>query len=290
MMVAGGRPWRAGKASVARYSPSAPPVIPPFTLRPSLLVFRRESSLRRGLGYLLRWLPAPLFGPAVPALGYHIYSNAGSGPINYSTAIATVYGLTWTSGALAFPDTWMFGVRAFDANGEELNLDAAVTIILDGGGHDITNRPKPPFALRAFALAAGAIRVEWSYNTINPSPVPTGFHVYLGTSTTGSLIPTAPISRAGRQGKSGRAGSVHWRGAVGSGINYATPIATVSYQSAIAGSFVANIPGLSSGMVYTVGVRAFNSVAEEPNTSTVTVTADSVGPGPVVSLTAVATA
>jgi hypothetical protein len=220
------------------------------------MVRRREGEIRRGLGYLLRWSPAPLFGPAVPVLGYNIYSNAGSGPINYSSPIATVYGLTWTSGPLAFPDTWMFGVRAFDANGEEQNLDAAVTIILDGGGNDITNRPKPPFALRAFATVGGGIRVEWSYNTINPSPVPTGFNVYLGTPT----------------------------------ISYGSPAATVSFQSSIAGTFVANLTGLTGGDVYQVGVRAYNATAEEPNTSTVTVTADSVGPGPVVSLTAVATA
>ena len=35
-------------------------------------------------------------------------------------------------------------------------------------------------AIRAFATAAGSIRVEWAYNTINPSPIPTGFHVYGG--------------------------------------------------------------------------------------------------------------
>jgi len=190
---------------------------------------------------------------------YHIYANTGAGdPINYSSVIATTASLTWTSGALAYPGTWMFGARAFDTVStlEEANLDAAVKLILDSGGNDITSRPAPPLALRAFALAGAAIRVEWSYNTISPSIVPTGFHVYIGTPT----------------------------------VSYGSPAATVSFQSAIAGSFVANLTGLTSGDVYQIGVRAYNSTAEEPNTVTVTVTADSVGPAAVVSLAATAVA
>jgi hypothetical protein len=275
-----------GRVLFPRYPTPGVPV--PHTPLRGMLVSRREGELRRGLGYLLRWSPAPLGGVTVLATGYHIYSNAGSGPINYNTPIATVYGLTWTSGPLAFPDTWMFGVRAFDGDGEEQNLDCAITLILDGSGHDITNRPKPPFGLRAFALAGGAIRAEWSYNVINPSPVPTGFHVYLGTVQTGVLFPVSPLS-SGLRGK-WRPGSVRWRGAVGSGMNYGSPAVTVSFQSAIAGTFVANIPGLMNGVVYSVGVRAYNAVAEEPNTSTVSVTADSVGPSPVVSLAVIAIA
>jgi hypothetical protein len=189
---------------------------------------------------------------------YHIYSNTGAGdPINYTAAIATTGLLEWTSSPLAFPGTWRFGVRAFNpVNGlEEENLDCSVTIILDAGGNDITNRPLPPQALRAFATAGGGIRVEWAYNTINPSPIPTGFHVYIGTGGTPS---------------------------------YGSPVATVSFQASIAGTFVANLSGLVNGTVYTVGVRAYNATAEEPNTNTVNVTASSVGPTAVVDLAATA--
>ena len=42
------------------------------------------------------------------------------------------------------------------------------------------------------------------------------------------------------------------------------------------------------GVTYVIGVRAYNATAEEPNTMTVTVTADATGPEPVDSLTAVA--
>ena len=88
----------------------------------------------------------------------------------YSSPIATTGLLTRTVfGPLALPRTWRFGVRAYDTATmlEEENLDAAVTIILDAAGIDITNRPKAPTALRAFPRAGGTIRVEWAYNTIN---------------------------------------------------------------------------------------------------------------------------
>ena len=205
----------------------------------------------------------PTEGHDVPAgfsstLEYHVYSNTGAGdPINYTTAIATTGLLEWTSGPLTFPATWRFGVRAFNpvSGLEEENLDASITLILDASGCDITNRPLSPTAIRAFATAGAGIRVEWAYNTINPSPVPTGFHVYIGTGGT-------PV--------------------------YGSPAATVSFQASIAGTFVANLAGLANGTTYTVGVRAYNATAEEPNTNTVNVTAASVGPTAVLDLTATA--
>ncbi len=156
---------------------------------------------------------------------------------------------------LAFPGTWRFGVRAFDSGGEEENLDCAITLILDASGNDISLRPAAPIGLRAFATAGGGIRVEWAYNTINPAVVPTGFHVYTGTTGTP---------------------------------NYSIVRATVSFAASIAGTFVANLAGLSNGTTYTIGCRAYNAVTEEPNTNTVNCTADSTGPSAVVSLTATA--
>ena len=230
---------------MAAPSVPAPPVaqilIPPFRpLRRALLVSRNGIPSETAAG-----------------TGYNIYANGGSGPIDYSTPIATVSGLTWTSTALSYPADWKFGVRAYNANGEEKNLDAFVEIILDSGGNDITNRPLPPLGLRAFATAAAGVRVEWAYAPMQPAKLPTGFNVYIGT---------------------------------GGAPSYGSPVATVSYQSAIAGSWVANLSGLSGGTTYAVGVRAYNAVAEEPNTVFVSVTADAAGPAPVVSLTATAVA
>ena len=194
------------------------------------------------------------------ATEYHVYANTGAGdPIDYSSAVDTTATLTYLTSALSYPGTWSFGVRAFDtvSSLEEQNLDCAVTIVLDALGNDITNRPAPPSGLRAFALAAGSIRVEWYYPPTSARRPPLGFHVYTGTAGTPS---------------------------------YTMAAATVSFSTGIANSFVANMTGLVDGMTYTIGVRAYNATAEEPNTTAVTVTAIATGPEPVDRLTGIATA
>jgi hypothetical protein len=184
--------------------------------------------------------------------GYHVYENSGDGgPINYASPVATIVGLSnteWESPRLS-PGTWSFAVRAYNPYGEEQNVDVAVTIILDAYGRDVSNIPAPPITLAAVAIGAGKVRVEWAYPPTPRPQYPTGFHVYKGT---------------------------------GGVVNYASPAATVtaSWTGLLAKSS-ATIPGLSDGVPYTFGVRAFNSFGEEANTRTVTATAKSVGPGPV---------
>jgi hypothetical protein len=190
---------------------------------------------------------------------YNVYSNAGSGPINYATPVASGLSvLTWTSSALSFPGTWSFSVRAYDTVSglEEQNLDCAISIILDSNGNDITNRPLPPTAIRAFAMAAGSIRVEWYYPPSAGLKAPTGFNVYAGT---------------------------------GGSPNYGSPAATVAFSTGIANTFVSNLAGFVDGTTYTIGVRAYNATAEESNTNTVTVTADATGPAAVGALAGTAT-
>jgi hypothetical protein len=194
--------------------------------------------------------------------GYHIYSNTGAGdPINYTSPVATIgspAATTWSSSALTHPGTWSFGVRAFDTVSglEEQNVDCVVTITLNASGQDISNQPAPPVGLRAFPVAGGVIRVEWTYPPTRGPKTPTGFHIYFGTTGTP---------------------------------NYSSPVATVPFGSALAGVYVFNSAALSNNTAYTIGVRAINATAEESNNSTVTATAVSVGPNAVVSLTAVAT-
>jgi hypothetical protein len=190
---------------------------------------------------------------------YHVYGNSGAGdPIDYSSPLATTSGLSWTSGSLTFPGTWSFSIRAYDTVSglEEQSLDCAISLILDSSGNDITNRPLPPTAVRAFALAAGSIRVEWYYPPSAGLKTPTGFNVYTGT---------------------------------GDSPSYVSPAATVAFSTGIANTFVSNLAGFVDGTAYTIGVRAFNATAEESNTNTVNVTADATGPTAVVSLTGTAT-
>jgi hypothetical protein len=193
------------------------------------------------------------------SIAYHIYGNTGNAdPINYSAILATPSGTDWTTDSLTFPGTWTFNVRAFDtsSNLEEGNLDCSITIVLDSSGKDITNRPGPPSALRAFAQTEGSIRVEWYYAPSAELFAPTGFHVYVGT---------------------------------GGSPDYGSPTATVSFTSGLANTFASTVSGLTNGTTYTFGVRAFNAIAEESNTNVISVVADTTGPSAVLSLTALAT-
>ncbi len=100
------------------------------------------------------------------------------------------------------------------------------------------------------------MRIEWPYPILDRARAPTGFTFTLGPAG----LP-----------------------------NYSSPAATVLFDAGIANTFACNLAGLIGGTTYTIGVRAYNAIAEEANTNTVTVTADATGPSPVVQLTGIAT-
>lgn len=186
--------------------------------------------------------------------GYLIYENDGhGGPINYAAPVHEIDDFdttTWTTPTLA-AGTWSFAVRAFNPNGEEQNIDVAVTFVIDASGHDITDIPDPPVALAAVAIGGGKIRVEWAYPTGLKASFPTGFHVYQGTGA----------------------------------VSYSSPVATVSAAwTGLMGRYSATITGLTHGTTYRFGVRAYNASGEESNTATVSAVARSIGPNAPVSL------
>jgi hypothetical protein len=190
---------------------------------------------------------------------YDVYINSGQGdPINYAAPVASGTELTWTSPVLSVPGHFKLGVRALDplVGLEEQNVDAMVELVLDGSGNDITRVPLAPLGLRAFSLAGGILRVEWSCQGLGVSRQPIAYHLYLGTG----LLP-----------------------------DYSRPVATVLRSSQSLGTFSADLSGLSVGVRYSIGVRAYNSVGEESNTIVLYVTADGDPPAVVDSLQAVAT-
>jgi large repetitive protein len=215
----------------------------------------RPAPPRRGASsYAPSGWPATIGGIGA---GYNVYSNAGAGPINYASPLATV-----PTGTTSFvvpstltPGTWKFAVRAFNPNGEDKNLTAAVTIVIDANGKDVTNRPAAPLGLRAFPAKAGALRVEWHYPRTSGPKAPAGFHVYCTAGPT---------------------------------LSYAAPAATVAYAAGLFGMFGVNLTGLVAGTAYAIGVRAYNATGEEPNTVAVAATADATGPAAVDSLVSVA--
>jgi len=192
-------------------------------------------------------------------LGYHVYANTGAGdPINYSVCLATVAGQSWTSPALNAPCHFKMGVRAFDRTLglEEQNVDAAIELILDVNGNDVTMTPAPPLGLRALPIAGGVIRVEWTCLYGDSLRQPLGFHVYLGP---------------------------------GSVPNYTLPVSTVPWSVGRFGCFSADLVGPGNGAPCSIGVRSYNAVAEEQNVTVLHITPDNSPPSVVDSLAAVAT-
>jgi len=174
---------------------------------------------------------------------YNVYANTGAGdPIDYGTVVFTTTGVTWTSDPLSYPGVWSFGVRAFNAYGEEKNLDCALSIELDGAAVDITRIPTAPYSLRAVPKANGTIRVEWHHVVTNKLKKPTLFNVYYGTS----------------------------------GVDYSTVQAVVDWTGQ--SLYGVDLTGLTDGASYSFGVRAANATGEEKNTLAVAATADATGP------------
>ncbi len=173
---------------------------------------------------------------------YDVFWNAGvaGASIDYTTAIATVSGLSYTPGALGPNRTYLFGVRARDTvtGLYERNVDVVITIITDANGNDVSKRPLAPTLLSVAPIAAGGLLVHWSYPYVATLPRPTAFRVYVGPSPVG---PT-----------------------------YTAPAAIVPYYPGVR-FYRAKITGLVGGQQYLVGVRAYNAVAEEPNTTVVSV-------------------
>ena len=193
------------------------------------------------------------------AVAYHIYMNRGTGDlINYEVPIATLAGDRWTSAPMTVPGEYRLAVRAFDSSTglEEQNIDVVIELRLEAGGNDVTAVPDAPVGLRAFPLAGGKVRVEWTSPYTDPRRKPLGFHIYMELATSSgssTLVSTIPWSR----------GRLGW--------------------------FSTDLAGLAEGLSYSIGVRAFNAVGEESNARVVTVEVDSTPPGLVDGLAAVAT-
>lgn len=171
------------------------------------------------------------------AILYRVYRNDGAGgPVDYTTTMAVVPGISCDLGALAAPGDHSFAVRAYDSETGlgEFNTEAVTRIRLDENGRDVTSVPNPPHALQARPMAAGRCAVSWAYSSAGAWGNPIGFHVYLG---------------------------------VGPTPDYSQPVATVSHLTRSLG-YTTTISGLTDGQNYSIAVRAFNETGEEQNDRT----------------------
>lgn len=184
------------------------------------------------------------YGAGAVTLDYRVYGNGGAGgPINYAVPIASGGARTWMSGVLAYGSDWRYGVRAVvvGVGLEESNADAVVRVLVDPAGLDVAGRPASPTAIVAAPSLAGTCWVEWSHLGA------TGYRVWL---------------------------------TVGSSVNFAVAAsATVPHRPG--GRQRVMLSGLGDGILYSVGVRAYNGQGEDANTFAVPVVGDTLPPGEV---------
>jgi hypothetical protein len=191
------------------------------------------------------------------SLDYRIYWNSGTGgPVDIVTPLTTTSSLSYLTAALTYPNDYTFLVRTYDnvTGYEDNNSDALVRLVLDASGIDVTSLPAPPTNLSASPIIAGGIRVEWSYLPVVGYTLPTSFSVWCQVGA----------------------------------LSYALTPTTATYDPGRI-AFSVDIPSLTDGSTYTIGVRATNATGTETNTTTTTAIADATGPLPVASLTGVST-
>ena len=134
-------------------------------------------------------------------IAYNVYGNNGSGPIDYSTVLATVSGTTWQSPALAPGSSWQFAVRATDtASGlTESNVDARVAVNVDGSGADLGALPPTPTIEGAIVFGSNSCRLDWSCVRPIGQAAPTAFAVFVAPGTinpaaTPTMVVAKPIT------------------------------------------------------------------------------------------------
>jgi hypothetical protein len=114
-------------------------------------------------------------------------------------------------------------------------------------GAMIADAPNDPTNLVAEAIAGGSIRLRWRYCEIRQAVTPTAFRIYIDS---------------------------------GSGFNFASPSATLTYGFGGGGEFSKTITGLTPGVRHRFCVRAYNgtTLGESQNTDSVAATPISSGP------------
>jgi hypothetical protein len=188
---------------------------------------------------------------------YQIYDNSGLGLIDYATPRATVIdsATAWTSGALTFPATWRFGVRAANEYGEEKNLDVADELRLLESGNESPPRPNRPTSLAARPAASGKVEIIFNYDSTGEAAACTHFHVCY-------------------DGGSGQ-------------VDYANPVGSVAKDDGPITHYMFLSGALTSGVTYRFAVRAATaSDVQDDGIESVAVTADADPPNQPASLSA----
>lgn len=195
---------------------------------------------------------------------YRIYSNGGSGAVDYSSPVATVAApassASWAEVGAAAGD-WIHAIRAYDGTFEEDNVHVRYEHELGGSPlAELGLQPATPANPLAVAIAGGKVSLLCSY-------------------------PAAAEDAVGTV--------INWYGDAGTGtIDYGTIIATGTIpshdlQAPLIAQVAAETGVLTDGTTYLFACKAADAGGRESDaSSTVTATADSTAPQDVTELSA----
>jgi len=195
-------------------------------------------------------VPPRVLAHVLQAAGYALYSNNGSGVIDYDTAYLVVDDSATSATTNALADgTWRFGIRKRNTLFDDLNATKHVEFIVSGGARIL--RPNSPRLLTATPGAGGTIVLSCEYDPANQLAAPTTIRFYYdnGTGT----------------------------------VDYVTPIGTVTITATsdrsrpVIATFTTG--ALIHGTTYLFVARARSAEGiEDTNTTTVRAVADTTGP------------
>lgn len=184
------------------------------------------------------------------ALRYRVYSNGGSGPIDYSTPLQDSPSTVFSYATLP-PGDWLFGVRTYDdvSGIEEKNTDAVLGVAIGADFLDRSAVPNSPIGLTARATAGGGLKIDFMYVGTGQRGAPTEYRAWIWA-----------------------AGSVDWT------LPPSAVLATTFGPGDVRSRHSMTLSGLSDGAAYAVGIRAAGAAGDDGNTATVIVIGKASGP------------
>ena len=154
--------------------------------------------------------------------------------------------------ALPADTIWHYIRRQVSGCGLEFDDSPVCEVVIYSNGNMIGSAPNPPQDLIIEQLSGGKLKLQWRYTRLEEEIAPTGFNIYMDS---------------------------------GSGFNFDTPTATVSYGLGGMGEFEWTSAALTHGQSYRFCLRSYRTGGgETQNTDYVAALADSVGPDAITGL------
>jgi len=194
----------------------------------------------------------------LPFCDCHRIYRGQDGNLDYDNLVAV---MDLTDSQISIPDqvlpantTWHYIRRQASGCGLESDDSPICEVVIDSAGDMIGDTPNPPLDLAIEQLSGGKLRLRWRYTRLAEEIAPTGFNIYMDS---------------------------------GSGFNFETPTATMSYGIGGSGEFQWTSDALVHGQLYRFCVQSYRTGAgETQNTDFVAARADSVGPDAITGLRA----